>query len=366
MFKDFSSKYHRILITGGAGFIGSNLISKLLKNTDCVIFNIDKMGYASDDTNINNSIKEDNKENYKLLKIDLVNAKEVDEAFKFIKPDLVMHLAAESHVDRSIEGPKVFLESNIMGTFNLLQSSLKYFNSTLITNKEHFRFHHISTDEVFGSLGNEGSFNEETAYDPRSPYSASKAASDHLVRAWNSTFDLPTIITNCSNNFGPYQYPEKLIPVAILKLLNSEKVPLYGDGKNVRDWLYVDDHINALILVASKGKISDTYCVGGHGEITNKDLILKICSILDKIFPEKSPHNNLLKFVKDRPGHDRRYSIDPTKIKSDLGWKVNETLDKNLRITIEWYIDNLDWCKKILKKQTIERRGLIDGTCKTN
>ena len=350
MFKEFQKKYNKVLITGGAGFIGGNLISKILKETDCTIFNIDKMGYASDETNLNNYINENNKDNYHLMQIDLINAKEIDEALKMVKPDLVMHLAAESHVDRSIEGPKVFLESNIMGTFNLLQSALNYYNSTLISNKESFLFHHISTDEVFGSLGDEGSFNENTSYDPRSPYSASKASSDHLVRAWNTTYKLPVVITNCSNNFGPYQYPEKLIPVAILKLLNEEEVPIYGDGQNIRDWLFVNDHINALILVATFGKISNTYCIGGHGETTNKDLILKICEIMDEIFPDKSPHNRLIKYVKDRPGHDRRYSIDPTKIKKGLGWDVENRLEENLKITVKWYIKNLDWCKKILQK----------------
>ena len=349
MFKEFSQKYNKILITGGAGFIGGNLISKLLQETECKIFNIDKMGYASDESNLKNFINENNKDNYHLMQIDLINAKEIDEALKSVKPDLVMHLAAESHVDRSIEGPKVFLESNIIGTFNLLQSSLDYYDSSFITNKDNFLFHHISTDEVFGSLGNEGSFNEDSAYDPRSPYSASKASSDHLVRAWNNTFNLPTVISNCSNNFGPYQYPEKLIPVAILKLLNEEEVPIYGDGKNIRDWLFVDDHINALILVATFGKISNNYCVGGHGEISNKDLILKISEIMDEIFPNKSPHKRLIKFVKDRQGHDFRYSIDPTKIKRELGWKVNRGLEENLEFTVRWYIDNLAWCKKILE-----------------
>ena len=350
MFKDFSKKYNKILITGGSGFIGGHLISKLLKETDCKIFNIDKMGYASDETNLKNFIKENNKDNYHLMQIDLKKADEIDEALKNVKPDLVMHLAAESHVDRSIKGPKVFVESNIIGTFNLLQSSLDYYNSTLISNKEIFLFHHISTDEVFGSLGDEGLFNEKTPYNPRSPYSASKASSDHLVRAWNTTFKLPTIITNCSNNFGPYQYPEKLIPVAILKLLNGEKIPIYGDGRNIRDWLFVEDHINALILVATSGKLSNTYCVGGYGEITNKDLILKICKIMDEIFPNKSPHNKLIRFVKDRPGHDYRYSIDPTKIKRELGWKVEKELEENLEITVRWYIENIDWCKKTLKR----------------
>ena len=268
MDSEIFKNFNRVIVTGGSGFIGSHLISKLLKITDCKIYNIDKMGYASDETLIKKSICSESKNRYKLINIDLVNEEDLKIAINDVKPDLVMHLAAESHVDRSIEGPKAFIESNIIGTFNLLQSCLSYYKSSL-DYKKNFRFHHISTDEVFGSLGKEGSFNEGTSYDPRSPYSASKAASDHLVRAWNETYKLPTVITNCSNNFGPYQFPEKLIPVAILKLMKGEKVPIYGDGENIRDWLFVEDHVNALLQVAEKGRISETYCIGGHGEMTN-------------------------------------------------------------------------------------------------
>ena len=352
-------KYKKIIITGGSGFIGGNLISKLLTKTNCEIFNIDKMGYASDETIIQKSINEENKNRYKLLKIDLTESKSIDNAIKKIKPNLVMHLAAESHVDRSIDGPKIFIESNIIGTFNLLQSCLSYYNSEVISKKDNFRFHHISTDEVFGSLGNSGTFNEETAYDPRSPYSSSKAASDHLVRAWQKTYNLPTLITNCSNNYGPYQFPEKLIPVSILKLFNGEKVPLYGDGMYIRDWLFVDDHVNALLIVAAKGRISETYCIGGHGEMTNKHIIYEICKIMDKININKAPHSNLISFVEDRPGHDRRYAINPKKIKKELGWEVENDFSSNLETTVRWYLENIDWCKKVLNNQKLSRKGII-------
>ena len=316
------------------------------------------MGYASDETIIQETINEKNKHRYTLFKIDITDSGLIDSAIKQIKPNLVMHLAAESHVDRSIDGPKVFIESNIVGTFNLLQSSLKYYKSELLTNKDNFRFHHISTDEVFGSLGDSGSFNEETSYAPRSPYSSSKAASDHLVRAWNATYKLPTIITNCSNNFGPYQFPEKLIPLSILKLLNGEKVPLYGDGMHIRDWLFVDDHISALLMVAANGKVSETYCIGGHGEMTNKHIINEICKIMDKINLKNAPHSDLISFVEDRPGHDRRYAINPQKIKEELGWEAKNPISKNLETTVRWYLENIDWCKKVLKNQELIRKGL--------
>jgi len=352
-------KYRKILITGGCGFIGGNLIAKLLKKTNCEIYNIDKMGYASDETIIQKTINEKNKHRYTLFKIDITDSGLIDSAIKQIKPNLVMHLAAESHVDRSIEGPQIFIESNIIGTFNLLQSCLKYYKSELLINKENFLFHHISTDEVFGSLGNSGSFNEETSYAPRSPYSSSKAASDHLVRAWNVTYKLPTIITNCSNNFGPYQFPEKLIPLSILKLLNGEEVPLYGDGMHIRDWLFVDDHISALLMVASYGKVSETYCIGGHGEMTNKHIINEICKIMDKINYKNAPHSNFISFVEDRPGHDRRYAINPKKIRNELGWKVENDFSINLETTVRWYLENIDWCSKVLNNKDLIRKGLL-------
>ncbi len=352
-------KYKKILITGGSGFIGGNLIAKILKKTNCEIFNIDKMSYASDDTIINKSINEKNNHRYSLFKIDLNDAKSINDAVKDIQPNLVMHLAAESHVDRSIDNPKVFIESNIIGTFNLLQSCLSYYKSELLINKDDFRFHHISTDEVFGSLGNSGTFSEDSAYDPRSPYSSSKAASDHLVRAWDHTYKLPTLITNCSNNYGPYQFPEKLIPISILKLLNGEEVPIYGDGLHIRDWLFVDDHINALLMVAARGRISETYCIGGHGEITNKDIIYEICKIMDKFNKKNAPHSNLISFVEDRPGHDRRYAINPQKIKEELGWRVEKNFSENLETTVRWYLENTDWCKKVLNNKELMRKGLM-------
>tara|TARA_A100001011_G_scaffold390706_1_gene474709 strand:+ start:1268 stop:2347 length:1080 start_codon:yes stop_codon:yes gene_type:complete len=358
MYSKIFKNFNRVIVTGGSGFIGSNLISRLLKITDCEIYNIDKMGYASDETLIKKSICRENKNRYKLINIDLVNEKDINVVVNEIKPDLVMHLAAESHVDRSIDGPKDFIESNIVGTFNLLQSCLSYYKSSL-HDENNFRFHHISTDEVFGSLGNEGAFNEETPYAPSSPYSSSKAASDHLVRAWNETYKLPTVITNCSNNFGPYQFPEKLIPVAILNLVRGEKVPIYGDGENIRDWLYVGDHVNALLQVAEKGRISETYCIGGYGEMTNKNIVFEICKIMDKIFVDNAPHSKLIYFVEDRPGHDRRYAIDPKKLKNELGWEVEKTFSMNLELTVRWYLKNIDWCKKVLKNQSLNRRGLI-------
>ncbi len=352
-------KYKKILITGGNGFIGGNLIAKILKKTNCKVFNIDKMSYASDDTIIQKSINEKNNNRYSFFKIDLIDAKSVDDAVKDIQPNLVMHLAAESHVDRSIDSPKVFIESNIIGTFNLLQSCLSYYKSELLINKDDFLFHHISTDEVFGSLGDSGTFNENSVYDPRSPYSSSKAASDHLVRAWNHTYKLPTLITNCSNNYGPYQFPEKLIPISILKLLNCEKVPIYGDGLHIRDWLFVDDHVNALLMVAARGRISETYCIGGHGEMSNKDIIHEICKIMDKINEYNAPHSNLISFVEDRPGHDKRYAINPKKIKEELGWRVEKNFSDNLETTVRWYLENTDWCKKVLKNKELIRKGLI-------
>ena len=357
MYSKIFKNFNRVLVTGGSGFIGSNLISKLLRITECEIYNVDKMGYASDETLIKKSIGKENKNRYKLINIDLANEKDINVAIHEIKPNLVMHLAAESHVDRSIDGPKAFIESNILGTFNLLQSCLSYYRS-LLEDKNNFRFHHISTDEVFGSLGNEGAFNEETPYAPRSPYSSSKAASDHLVRAWNETYKLPTVITNCSNNFGPYQFPEKLIPVVILKLMRGEKVPLYGDGENIRDWLFVEDHVNALLQVAEKGRISETYCIGGHGEMTNKKIVFEICKIMDKIYLDNAPHSKLIYFVEDRPGHDRRYAIDPKKIKNELRWKVKNPFSKNLEYTVKWYLENIDWSKKVLRDQSLSRRGL--------
>tara|TARA_A100001388_G_scaffold277287_1_gene267828 strand:+ start:786 stop:1796 length:1011 start_codon:yes stop_codon:yes gene_type:complete len=330
----------KILITGGYGFIGSNLIKKLLSLSSYHIFNIDKMGYASNSYLVEQSLNIGNQKKYNFYKLDLTNYGELEKVVNNICPDLIMHLAAESHVDRSIASSRVFIESNIIGTFNLLEVSRKYFEKLDSKKKSTFRFHHISTDEVFGSLGEKGSFSENTAYDPRSPYSASKAASDHLVKSWYHTYNLPIIITNCSNNFGPGQFPEKLIPLTILKALNLEEIPIYGDGLNIRDWLFVDDHVEALILSATKGKVGETYCIGGFGERTNLQVVTKICEILDSLNPAKIKHNELISFVKDRKGHDRRYAINSNKIQSELNWEPKYSFNKGIYKTVEWYLLN--------------------------
>jgi dTDP-glucose 4,6-dehydratase len=344
--RDLLGERKRILVTGGAGFIGGAVVRRLLLESDATVFNLDKMGYASDLTSIENTIatlatrgEGDGATRHQLLQVDLANAEATQKAIATADPDLVMHLAAESHVDRSIEGPGAFIESNLIGTFNLLQASRIHFNQLEGQRKVNFRFHHISTDEVFGSLGATGKFSETTPYDPRSPYSASKAASDHLVNAWYHTFGLPIILTNCSNNYGPWQYPEKLIPVVILKAAAGEAIPLYGDGMNIRDWLYVEDHVDALLLAANNGRIGENYCIGGHGERSNLQVIENICTILDRIKPEGSPHRNLITFVKDRLGHDRRYAINPEKITTELGWQPRHDFEDGLEETVKWYVN---------------------------
>ena len=351
----------RILVTGGAGFIGSHVIKKLLQKQENVVFNIDKMGYASSTYILEKLIKENSSissNQYKFLNIDLASKDQTEAAVEEAKPNLIMHLAAESHVDRSIDGPEEFIKSNIVGTFNLLESARKFWSSLNSDEKYNFRFHHISTDEVFGSLGSSGSFSEDTPYDPRSPYSASKASSDHLVKAWFHTFGMPILLTNCSNNYGPWQFPEKLIPLVILKAFQNKKIPIYGDGLNIRDWLFVEDHVEALLLVAEKGEVGESYCIGGNGEKSNKEVVLKICEIMDKNFPSKAPHKNLIEFVKDRPGHDKRYSIDPSKIIKNLGWKANHTFEEGLEETVNWYLDNIDWYEKISSNNKYDFRRL--------
>ena len=338
----------RVLVTGGAGFIGSAIIRRLIGETSAKIFNLDKIGYASDLTSIreilnNKSIKE--RENYKLLKVDLADPYTTYKAIKEADPDLVMHLAAESHVDRSIESPSNFISSNVMGTFNLLEAAKDHYHSLPIKRKRNFRIHHISTDEVFGSLGPTESFSEASPYDPKSPYSASKAASDHLMRSWHNTYDLPIIITNCSNNFGPWQFPEKLISKAITNALLGKQISLYGDGKYVRDWLYIEDHVDALLLASNKGLIGSTYCIGGDCEKTNIDVLMSICSLLDKEIPSKNKYSELIVSTTDRRGHDRRYSIDHQKITSELGWEPRHTFKEALSKTVKWYIEHIDWAK---------------------
>jgi dTDP-glucose 4,6-dehydratase len=339
----------RILVTGGAGFIGGAVVRRLLRESNATVFNLDKMGYASDLTSIEEVLKElgaAGEGRHVLLQADLANAAATAEAVQKADPDLVMHLAAESHVDRSIEGPGAFIESNVIGTFNLLQAVRTHWDNLPPERRERFRFHHISTDEVFGSLGPEGRFSETTPYDPRSPYSASKAASDHLVNAWFHTYGLPVILTNCSNNYGPWQFPEKLIPVVILKAIAGDKIPLYGDGSNMRDWLYVEDHVDALLLAANKGKLGESYCVGGNCEYRNVEVVNYVCALLDQLLPHGAPHHRLISSVKDRLGHDRRYAIDSRKISNILGWQMKHPFNKGLAETVTWYIANQEWCRQ--------------------
>ena len=340
----------RVLVTGGAGFIGGAVVRRLLKDSAAQIFNLDKLGYASDLTSIGQHPR------HTFLQVDLADASATAEAVRQSDPDLVMHLAAESHVDRSIDGPSALIESNVCGTFNLLQAARAHWEHLSAERRDRFRFHHISTDEVFGSLGPTGRFSESTPYDPRSPYSASKAASDHLVQAWHHTYGLPVVLTNCSNNYGPWQFPEKLIPVVILKAVAGASIPLYGDGANVRDWLFVEDHVEALLLAATCGRLGESYCVGGAGdhgstsERTNRDVVVTICALLDELRPEGAPHSRLITHVGDRPGHDRRYAIESAKITSELGWKPRHSFEQGLKSTVLWYLDHLDWCQKVRER----------------
>ena len=351
-----------VLVTGGAGFIGGAVIRKLLNESNVKVYNLDKMNYASDLSSIDDLTKrsEVNNNRYYFFKVDLNDFVKTDEVVKKAEPDLIIHLAAESHVDRSISTPLNFLNSNVIGTFNILESARKYWQKLPLKRKEIFRLIHVSTDEVFGSLGLDGYFTESSKYSPRSPYSATKAASDHLVKAWFHTYGLPTIITNCSNNYGPWQYPEKLIPMVILKALANEFIPIYGDGLNIRDWIFVEDHVEAILLASTLGKLGSNYCIGGKEERTNKDVAKTICRSLEKKVPINNGYSRLIKFVNDRPGHDKRYGIDFSKIKNDLGWEPKYNFEKGIDKTINWYINNLDWCKKMYAKSNYsgERIGL--------
>ena len=343
----------RVLVTGGAGFIGGSVIRRLLRESEATIFNLDKMGYASDLTSIEEVLAELGEANgyrHRLQRVDLNNAEAVEAAVREADPDLVMHLAAESHVDRSISGPGEFIASNITGTYNLLQAVRKHYDQLSNERSAAFRLHHISTDEVFGSLGSEGHFSESTPYDPRSPYSATKAASDHLVLAWHHTFGLPVVLTNCSNNYGPWQFPEKLIPLVTLKATCGEAIPLYGDGLNVRDWLYVEDHVDALLLAACRGQSGRSYCVGGYGEKTNKEMVEAICHLLDRYQPKNAAHADLITRVADRPGHDRRYAINSSRITKELGWMPRHDIQEGLAATVRWYIEHQDWCSNLCKR----------------
>ena len=334
----------KILVTGGAGFIGSALVRHLIANTTNQVITLDKLTYAG---NLESLKPVAGNRRHQFVRADIVDRPVLDRVFAEFQPDAVMHLAAESHVDRSIDGPSAFIQTNIVGTYTLLEAARQYWQALPEDRRSAFRFLHISTDEVYGSLGETGLFTETTPYDPRSPYSASKAASDHLVLAWHHTYGLPVLITNCSNNYGPYHFPEKLIPLVILNALDGLKLPIYGKGDNIRDWLYVDDHARALCLVVEKGVPGQTYNVGGNNERTNLQVVQTICRILDDIKPKEGSYGDQITFVADRPGHDRRYAIDATKLKTELGWRPQEDFDTGIRKTVQWYLDNRWWWEPI-------------------
>lgn len=365
----------KILVTGGAGFIGSAVIRYIINNTQDSVVNVDKLTYAG---NLESLIDVSNSERYAFEQVDICNPAELKRVFDEYQPDAVMHLAAESHVDRSIDGPAEFIQTNIVGTYNLLEAARAYWSQLDTERKKNFRFHHISTDEVYGDLPHPGDtdvlnrfsvradgldavtaeagrvsdqslplFTEQTAYAPSSPYSASKASSDHLVRAWLRTYNFPTIVTNCSNNYGPYHFPEKLIPLVILNALEGKSLPIYGQGDQIRDWLHVEDHARALYKVVSEGKVGETYNIGGHNEKTNLEVVQTICAILDELAPSKIKYAKLITYVADRPGHDRRYAIDASKVAKELGWLPEETFETGIRKTVQWYLNNQEWCQRV-------------------
>ncbi|EIO4105692.1 TPA: dTDP-glucose 4,6-dehydratase [Vibrio vulnificus] len=340
----------KILVTGGAGFIGSAVVRHIINDTQDSVVNLDKLTYAG---NLESLASVANSDRYAFEQVDICDRAELDRVFSVHQPDAVMHLAAESHVDRSIDGPAAFIETNIVGTYTLLEAARSYWNSLPCERKAAFRFHHISTDEVYGDLeGTDDLFTETTSYAPSSPYSASKASSDHLVRAWLRTYGLPTIVTNCSNNYGPYHFPEKLIPLMILNALEGKALPVYGDGMQIRDWLFVEDHARALYKVVTEGVVGETYNIGGHNEKANIEVVKTICSLLEELVPNK-PHGvaqylELITYVKDRPGHDVRYAIDASKIEHELGWKPQETFESGIRKTVAWYLNNQEWWSRVL------------------
>ena len=335
----------KILVTGGAGFIGSAVIRHIIKNTQDSVVNLDKLTYAG---NLESLAEVKNSERYVFEHVDICDSDELDRVFNLHKPCAVMHLAAESHVDRSIDGPAAFIETNIVGTYTLLEATRQYWLTRNDQEKLEFRFHHISTDEVYGDLeGTTDLFTEVTSYEPSSPYSASKASSDHLVRAWLRTYGLPTIITNCSNNYGPYHFPEKLIPLVILNALEGKKLPIYGKGNQIRDWLYVEDHARALYKVVTEGVVGETYNIGGHNEKENIEVVEAICKILNELVPHTLDYKEQITFVKDRPGHDMRYAIDASKIEKELNWTPIETFETGLKKTVEWYLSNMKWCQRV-------------------
>ena len=349
----------RLMVTGGAGFIGSAVVRQFIRDTDYEVLNLDRLTYAGNVASLREVAESPR---YRFVQVDICDRFAVERVFAEFRPDAVMHLAAESHVDRSIDGPSAFIQTNIVGTATLLEVSTAYWRALPDAAKSAFRFQHISTDEVYGSLGPEGFFTEHTAYDPRSPYSASKAASDHLVKAWHHTYGLPVLITNCSNNYGPYHFPEKLIPLVILNALDGRPLPIYGKGDNVRDWLYVEDHAKALRLVLEKGRTGETYNVGGNNERTNLQVVETICATLDALRPDRlgalglRSFNGLIEFVPDRPGHDKRYAIDATKLQTELGWMPEESFATGIRKTVQWYLDNAWWWQPIRERKYAGQR----------
>lgn len=348
----------RILVTGGAGFIGSALVRHLVRDIGAEVLNVDKLTYAG---NLASLKVIENAPNYRFLKADICDGRAIAEAFGSFRPDRVMHLAAESHVDRSITGAAAFIQTNVCGTFTLLEAARAYHDALSGELRDSFRFLHVSTDEVYGSLANDGLFSEDTPYDPSSPYSASKAASDHLAIAWHRTYGLPVIVSNCSNNYGPFHFPEKLIPLVVLNALEGKPLPVYGAGGNVRDWLYVEDHAQALHLIASKGRLGEKYNVGGRNERRNIDVVRRICMIMDRARPTSEPHDALIRYVTDRPGHDARYAIDATKLETELGWKAQESFETGIEKTVAWYLDN-DWWWRPLRETLYsgERLGTLE------
>jgi len=360
-----------ILVTGGAGFIGTAVIRHLINDTEHKVVNLDKLTYAG---NLESLISVRGNLRYHFEQVDICDAAEVGRVFEQYRPDIVMHLAAESHVDRSIDGPAAFMQTNIIGTSVLLEQARSYYSGLGEDRRNGFRFHHISTDEVYGDLphpdevGTEERedmplFTEETAYAPSSPYSASKASSDHLVRAWYRTYDFPVLITNCSNNYGPFQFPEKLVPLVILNALEGKDLPIYGKGNQIRDWLYVEDHARALVLCATEGKIGETYNIGGHNEKQNIQVVQELCKILNDLRPKEVPYQDQITYVSDRPGHDMRYAIDASKIEKELGWRPRETFESGIRKTVEWYLENQQWCQRVQDgSYQRERLGTIEVT----
>ena len=348
----------RFLVTGGAGFIGSAVVRHLIADTPHEVIVVDKLTYAG---NLASLASVATSSRYRLFRDDITDERRVNELFETTMPDVVLHLAAESHVDRSIDGAGEFINTNVVGTFVLLQAALKYWQKLPPAKKDAFRFQHISTDEVFGSLGMDGAFSETSPYRPNSPYAASKASSDHLVRAWHKTYGLPVVVSNCSNNFGPYQFPEKLIPLTILNCLEGRTLPVYGSGSNMRDWLYVDDHVHALMLVAESGRVGETYVVGGDKAVTNLSVVKTICKVIDQRVPDAKVgnHESLIRFVADRPGHDLRYAVDAARIRDELGWRQQETFESGMEKTIDWYLANRDWWAPLRAKvYSGERLGL--------